>query len=61
MRVRLKFLSLYHGDRLNFDTLHSDSFPCAKEAVTGTWMQWLLIVVATVLLCIPLSGYTLEV
>jgi hypothetical protein len=39
----------------------SDSFAYTKEAIVGKWMQWLLLVVATVLLCLPLLGYTLKV
>jgi hypothetical protein len=39
----------------------SDSFAYTKEAVIGKWMQWLLLVVATILLCLPLLGYTLKV
>ncbi len=39
----------------------TDSFGYAKEAVAGKWMQWLLLVIATVLLCLPLLGYTLKV
>jgi len=38
-----------------------DSFDYTKEAIVGKWMQWLLLVVATVLLCLPLLGYTLKV
>jgi hypothetical protein len=38
-----------------------DAFAYAKDAVCGKWMQWLLLVIATILLCIPLLGYTLKV
>lgn len=38
-----------------------DSFAYAKDAVIGKWMQWLLLVIATLILCIPLLGYTLKV
>lgn len=38
-----------------------DSFAYAKDAVIGKWMQWLLLVIATIILCIPLLGYTLKV
>ena len=38
-----------------------DSFGYAKEAVAGKWMQWFLLVIATVLLCLPLLGYSLKV
>jgi hypothetical protein len=46
---------------MDFATMLSDSFAYTKEAVVGKWMQWLLLVVATVLLCLPLLGYTLKV
>jgi len=38
-----------------------ESFAYAKDAVVGKWMQWLLLLVATILLSIPLLGYTLKV
>jgi len=38
-----------------------DSFAYAKDAVLGKWMQWLLLIVATILLCLPLLGYSLKV
>lgn len=46
---------------LDFGNTLSDSFEYTKEAVVGKWMQWLLLVVATILLCLPLLGYTLKV
>ena len=39
----------------------SDSFVYTKEAIVGKWMQWLLLVVATIILCLPLLGYILKV
>jgi len=38
-----------------------DSFAYAKDAVIGKWMQWLLLVITTILLLIPLMGYTVRV
>jgi len=38
-----------------------DSFAYAKDAIIGKWMQWLLLVIATIILCIPLLGYTLKI
>ena len=46
---------------MDFGTMLSDSFAYTKEAIVGKWMQWLLLVVATILLCLPLLGYTLKV
>lgn len=38
-----------------------ESFAYAKDAVIGKWMQWVLLLIATILLCIPLLGYSLKV
>lgn len=46
---------------MDFGNMLSDSFEYTKEAIAGKWMQWLLLVVATILLCLPLFGYTLKV
>ena len=46
---------------MDFDKMLSDSFAYTKEAIVGKWMQWLLLVIATILLCLPLLGYTLKV
>lgn len=39
----------------------SESSAYAKEAVVGKWVQWLLLVVATLILAIPLMGYIVRV
>jgi hypothetical protein len=46
---------------MEYGSMLSDSFAYVKGAVIGKWMQWLLLVIATVLLCLPLLGYTLKV
>ena len=38
-----------------------ESFAYAKDAVIGKWKQWLLLIVATILLCLPLLGYTVKI
>ncbi len=38
-----------------------DSFAYAKDAVIGKWMQWILLLVATLILAIPLLGYLVKV
>ncbi len=38
-----------------------DSFEYAKEAVVGKWNQWIMLIIATILLGIPLAGYSLKV
>jgi len=46
---------------MDYGNMLGDSFAYAKDAVIGKWMQWLLLVIATLLLCLPLLGYTLKV
>ena len=46
---------------MDFDKILGDSFAYTKEAVVGKWMQWLLLVIATILLCLPLLGYILKI
>ena len=38
-----------------------ESFEYAKEAVVGKWNQWIMLIIATILLGIPLAGYSLKV
>jgi hypothetical protein len=46
---------------VNLGSILGDSFAYAKDAVVGKWMQWLLLIIATVLLFIPLMGYSVRV
>lgn len=46
---------------MDYGSMLGDSFAYAKDAVIGKWMQWLLLIIATVLLCIPLFGYLVRV
>jgi hypothetical protein len=46
---------------MDFDKILGDSFAYTKEAIIGKWMQWLLLIIATILLCLPLLGYILKV
>jgi hypothetical protein len=46
---------------MDFDKMLGDSFEYTKEAIAGKWMQWLLLVIATILLCLPLLGYSLKI
>jgi hypothetical protein len=46
---------------MDYGTMLGDSFAYAKDAVIGKWKEWLLLIIATVLICIPLLGYTLRV
>lgn len=38
-----------------------DSFEYAKEAVVGKWNKWVMLIIATILLGLPLMGYILKV
>jgi hypothetical protein len=46
---------------MEYGSMIGDSFAYAKDAVVGKWKQWLLLVIATLLLCIPLFGYIMIV
>jgi len=46
---------------MDYGTMVCESFAYAKDAVIGKWKQWLLLIVATILLCLPLLGYTVKV
>lgn len=46
---------------MEYRSMVRESFAYVREAVIGKWMQWLLLVIATILLCLPLLGYTLKV
>jgi len=46
---------------MDFGNMLGDSFAYAKDAVVGKWKEWLLLIIATILLTIPLMGYTLKV
>jgi hypothetical protein len=46
---------------MDFGAALGDSFGYAKDAVVGKWMEWIKLIIATLLLGIPLAGYTLKV
>lgn len=46
---------------MDYGSILGSSFAYAKDAVVGKWMQWLLLFIATILLCIPLMGYSVRV
>ena len=46
---------------MDYGSMVGESFEYAKEAVVGKWNKWLMLIIATVLLGIPLAGYTLNV
>jgi hypothetical protein len=46
---------------MDYGNMIGESFAYAKDALVGKWMQWVLFLVATILLAIPLMGYSLKV
>ncbi|MDD1685494.1 DUF4013 domain-containing protein [Methanoregula sp.] len=46
---------------MDYGSVLGDSFGYAKDSVIGKWKQWLLFLIATILLTIPLLGYVLKV
>jgi hypothetical protein len=46
---------------MDYGNMIGDSFEYAKEAVVGKWNQWIMLIIATIILGIPLPGYSLKV
>jgi hypothetical protein len=46
---------------MEIGTLVGDSFEYAKEGLVGKWMKWVLLLIATILLTLPLMGYSLRI
>ena len=46
---------------MEYGSMVGDSFEYAKEAVVGKWNKWLMLIIATILLGLPLMGYVLKV
>ena len=46
---------------MDYGTMVGESFEYAKEAVAGKWNKWLMLIIATILLGIPLMGYAMKV
>jgi hypothetical protein len=46
---------------MDYGSMVGESFAYAKEAVVGKWNKWLMLVIATILLGLPLMGYALKV
>ncbi|MDP3563274.1 MAG: DUF4013 domain-containing protein [Methanoregula sp.] len=38
-----------------------ESFEYAKEAVVGKWNKWVMLIIATILLGLPLAGYSMKI
>lgn len=46
---------------MDYGNMLGESFEYAREGLVGKWMKWLLLLVATILLSLPLLGYELKV
>ncbi len=49
------------ANAMDYGNMLSESFEYAREGLVGKWMKWLLLLVATILLAIPLLGYELKI
>jgi hypothetical protein len=46
---------------MDYGNMLEEAFEYAKEGLVGKWMKWLLLLVATILLALPLLGYVLKI
>jgi hypothetical protein len=46
---------------MDYSSMVGESFEYAKDAVVGKWNKWLMLIIATILLGIPLMGYAMKV
>ena len=46
---------------MDFGNMVGESFGYAKEGLVGKWKKWILLLIATILLTLPLMGYTLRI
>jgi hypothetical protein len=46
---------------MDYGSMVGESFEYAKEAVAGKWNKWLMLIIATILLGLPLMGYSMKV
>jgi hypothetical protein len=46
---------------MDYGNMVGESFEYAKEAVVGKWNKWVMLIIATILLGIPLMGYAMKV
>lgn len=46
---------------MDYGSMLSESFDYAKEGLVGKWMKWVLLLIATILLSLPLLGYELKI
>jgi hypothetical protein len=46
---------------MDYGSMIGESFEYSKEAVVGKWNKWLMLIIATILLGLPLMGYAMKV
>jgi len=46
---------------MDYGKMLGEAFDYAQEGLVGKWMKWLLLLVATILLSLPLLGYSLKI
>jgi hypothetical protein len=46
---------------MDYGSMVEESFEYAKDAVVGKWNKWLMLIIATILLGLPLMGYSMKV
>jgi hypothetical protein len=46
---------------MDYGNMVGESFEYAKEAVVGKWNKWIMLIIATILLGLPLMGYAMKI
>ncbi len=46
---------------MDYGSMVGESFEYAKDAVVGKWNKWVMFIIATILLGIPLMGYSMKI
>jgi hypothetical protein len=46
---------------MDYGNMVGESFAYAKEAVFGKWNKWVMLIIATILLGLPLMGYAMKI
>ncbi len=46
---------------MDYGSMVGESFEYAKEAVVGKWNKWIMLIIATILLGLPLMGYSMKI
>jgi hypothetical protein len=46
---------------MDYGSMIGESFEYAKEAVVGKWNRWVMLIIATILLGLPLMGYSMKI